>query len=357
MLVLFNVFPFIDSNDKLRLEHIKFFNDKLTDNAVNFSSYLEDYDDKWSYENTDLPVVERFLLGTPDEDTNEDFIGFPIIYSDIRNRPDAQVIEIPYQWKTNIKYWDDNFTATDALSERDMLACTSQNMAYKYFNKTTAPSDVVIISEDLNNLSLAYQSGEVVYSNEFSVTNTDPHTLTYGISAITGNVDVFIRRRSTDAVISNVVNLSSVATSTAVLTVTASVADAQLVIEAQANGTLTGYFALAYNANRSYRIVPNFETEALETLTINAPFSHGDIFANWWQDNRPSREATYNGSDYVFNNTRFNLRRETVKFHYSGVINPLYGFNDGSAIGKIEKWKRSLATDFYEIDVIYQEDE
>ena len=82
-----------------------------------------------------------------------------------------------------------------------------------------------------------------------------------------------------------------------------------------------------------------------------------NIINNYWKDNGLARTATYNGVALTFNNTEYNLRRDTVKFFYDGVINPLYGFNDGTRIALIEKWKRSPETGFYEIDLIYQEDE
>jgi len=92
-------------------------------------------------------------------------------------------------------------------------------------------------------------------------------------------------------------------------------------------------------------------------VVTNGAFGVGNIFDAYWQDDRISRTGEFNGDAYDFTGTQYNLRRETLKFYYSGVIQPLYGFDDGTRTGKIEKWKRSLDTDFYEIDVIYQEDE
>ncbi|KKL19001.1 hypothetical protein LCGC14_2469840, partial [marine sediment metagenome] len=89
----------------------------------------------------------------------------------------------------------------------------------------------------------------------------------------------------------------------------------------------------------------------------NGAMSIANIFAKWWQDDRIARDATMGGDAYVFNSTKYNLKRKTINIHYSAVINPLYGFNDGDRIGRIQSWKRSLDTDYYEIDVIYQEDE
>lgn len=339
-LKIFRVRAFFDTNDKFRFEHISFFNDRLTDNAVDFSSYIKDYNESWSYENTSIPTLE-ILKMNKDDDSPEDFQDVAIKYSNVRNRPDAQTVDF-----TSSFYSD--FTTMGVADDLAIFGATP-NTAYKWFN-----IDMASLTEDGNSISAVSDTiGQYCGSNDFNCAIAG-YSLTVNASVCSGDFNFYIVDRSTGTTISNVVSVTSTGETTGTLTTTATQPDAFLRIESTATGTLTAWITLDYEFRFA---VPTIPGASSGNSVSNGAMSAANIVEAWWQDDRLSKKGVIFGSDYVFTSSQFNLRRETLKFHYSGVINPLYGFDDGTRVGKIEKWKRSLDTDFYEIDVIYQEDE
>ena len=345
-LKLLRIWVFFDTNDKLRFEHIKFFNDRLTDNAVDFSAYIEDYNEVWNYENTSIPVKETLKLSEVEDDSDEDFLSADIIYSNIRNRPDAESADFTSEFYSNLNYFDtgtiDPFTVFGAFF----------NQVHTLFNIS-----MTSLISDGNGFSTIFAASTPRYcgSNDIRVFSAGRgYSLTVEISAITGVFDVYLEDRSSSALISNKITVNSTGTTSGTLTSTAPADDGFLKIEATSTGGMGGWITLDYDETI---MIPTKEAILSGDPKTNGALSTGNIIDSWWQDDRLSRDAELNSVPYNFNSTQYNLRRETLKFHYADVINPLHGFDDGTRVGKIEKWRRSLTTDFYEIDVIYQEDE
>ncbi len=344
-LKLFRAYLWFDDNDKLRYEHISYLNDKLTDNAVDFSSYLEEYNEIWSYENTSIPVSEKISMGGQD-DLGDDFVVQSIQYSDVRNRTDATVKEHTFSLFSDLSFY-----SSDVIADDLVLFSGLENHVFELRN-----DDMDSLTADFNSFDIAWDIGETCGSQNIDVTSADEFVVQVTPSTYTGLMRVFLQNRGTSATISNVINIPRPAGGGGTLTATASASDGRLVFEGHtdASGTMIGWVTLTHSQNV---MVPNIEGVITSDVITNGPFGIGNIFAAWWQDDRISHSGEFNSNTYDFTSTQYNLRRETIKFYYSGVIQPLFGFNDGTRVGKIEKWKRSLDTDFYEIDVIYQEDE
>lgn len=348
---LFNVWCFFDSNDKLRLEHVKFYIDKLVDNAVDYSAYIEDYDKVWSYESATIPTTDKIKMTTEDDQTDEDFIGYDIIYSEARNRPDAQTRELTSEFFSDMNFYDDEgLTKTDSL-----VFSTTLNKAYKWTNTSMSS-----FSATKNNLQCTAPGGGagVATSNDFQTVALTGYTLKTNMSAISGTLSISIYDRTTTTIRSNTVNISSTGSASNTLTTlaTGSRIDNYLRISLTASGSFTGWIVLE-NPNQERIDVPNIEGFASSSVKTNGAFSVANIFESWWQDNGLSRSATYNSVANTFNNTEYNLRRKEISVHLSSIPDALHGFNDGSRIAKIEKWTRDLDTDYYTIYLIYQEDE
>jgi len=352
LMKMLNVYCFFDSNDKLRWEHIKFFIDKLTDNAVDFSSYIKDYDEVFSYIKTDIPILEKIEFRTESDQTDNDFLGYDIIYSELRNRPDVQAKETRSQYFTDLNYYEDNSLTFDQL-----LISAAPMYAYKFTNV-----DMVSYVSSQNQLNMTSGvGGGVATSNDFRVSTGNDVDVTVNATTMTGTLSMTIKDRSSGASISNTVDITTTGTTSDTFVMTASANDAYIELSLSASGSFTGYVLAEYNVGVNNIIttlvVPVEEGFATTNPKTNGHFSSANIFNNYWKDVGLSRSATYNGSAITFDNTSYNLIREDIRIHYSGVINPLYGFNDGTRIGMIEKWERDLDTDYYTISVIYQEDE
>jgi hypothetical protein len=348
MLRLIRVWVFFDTNDKLRFEHIKFFNDRLTDNAVDYSSYIEDYDDEWSYLDVTTPPLETVVLQTKDDDTDTDFASENIKYSDVRNRADATPLEFISQFSSNLGYYDTSGVGTD----RDIIWGGHRNHTYAYFN-----GDATSLTNDYNSFTVSYNSSDYWGSNDFR-TESDDYIFTTFVSSLSGSAIAYIADRSTEAILSNNVIINSTGLTTLTLICTAQADDAYLKFVARTNGSMTAdYVTLVNDTNSTVSVIPSITAIVSNTIKTNGSFSVGNIIDSWWQDDRLSREATINGSDYDFNGTQYNLARKEIRIHLDTVPNPLYGFNDGTRVGMIEKWSRDLDTDYYTIYLIYQEDE
>jgi len=351
LMQLYNVICFIDSNNKLRYEHIKYFTDKLIDNAVDYSTFINDYDKVWSYDTVNIPTTEKITMRIEDGQTDNDFIGYPIIYSEIRNRSDVQTYEYITSYFSDLEYYNDN-----SLTYRGVLFSSSKNKAYKWYELQSLSS----YAADKNYLTLVGGGGtQYVGSNDFVVTNTTAYNLTVDADALPGASEIILQiyDRSSGAAISNAVTISSTGVTNDTLTATATANDAYLRLTLDpGTSEFTGYIILE-EPNDNFITVPTITGLTSSSVRTNGAFSVSNIFNFWWQENRLSRSGTYNGDTFNFNNTQYNLRRDDIRIHYSGVINPLYGFNDGTRVGMIEKWERDLDTDYYTISVIYQEDE
>ncbi len=344
-LKIFRVYFWFDDNDKLRYEHISYLNDKLTDNAVDFSAYIEEYNEIWSYDNTGIPVSEKISMGGA-ADIGDDFVVQSIQYSNVRNRPDAMVVDNAFSLISDIGSY-----SSEVITDDLVLFSALENHVYELRN-----DDMDSFSADFNSFDIEWSVGQTCGSQDIDVTLADEFTVQVTPSSYTGLIRVFLEDRSTSTPISNVIDIPRPGGGGGTLTASASATDGRLIIEGHtdATGAAIGWVTLTHS---NYVMVPNIEGVISSDVITNGPFGIGNIFNAYWQDDRISRSGEFNDITYDFNNTQYNLRRETIKIHYSAVINPLYGFNDGDRVGRIESWKRSLDTDYYEIDVIYQEDE
>lgn len=344
-LKLFNTWIWFDDNDKLRYEHISYLNDKLTDNAVDFSAYMNDYDEAYEYENTSIPVLETISLSEND-DFGDDFVVQNVQYSDVRNRIDTIKIDNSFQLITDLNYY-----SSDTIDDDLVLFSGLENHVYELRN-----DDMTSFDSDFNSFDIAWNVSDVCGSQNIEITNGFAYAVTVTTTTYTGLMRTYLEDRSTGDIISNIINITRPGGSSGTLTATAYAEDGRVVIEGHtdASGTAVGWITLTHS---NYVMVPNIEGAISSDVITNGPFGIGNIFDAYWQDDRISRSGDFNSKTYDFTSTQYNLRRNPLKFHYSAVINPLYGFNDGTRVGKIDKWKRWLDTDFYEIDVIYQEDE
>ena len=348
---LFRCYAFFDTNNKLRFEHISFFNARLTDNAVDFSSYVNDPDEEFTYMQETIPYLETLSMRADDDNTDEDFTEFDVTYSPLRNRTDTKTYDHQSQLYSYLTSY-----GSDAITDRMTLWSGLSNHTYAFFD---IDMDSFASSDNLIDVGWNVGASDVICgSNDFKAEITVGYTLSANITSLTGECEVSIVDRSSSDVISNVVTISSSGVVSETLTASATAYDAYLLIEGTVSDTghLEGWFTLVHS-NTKMIIIPTVAGAFSDNPKTNGAMSIANIFDSWWQDDRLSRGATAGGDAYVFDGTAHNLRRETMTFYYSSVINPLYGFNDGTRVGKIEKWKRSLVTDFYEIDIIYQEDE
>lgn len=347
-LLLFRVYVFFDSNDKLRFEHIKFFNDKLTNNAVNYSAKIKSYDNVWSYDIVEITGLEILALNTETDDSDSDFKSSEILYSKVRNKPDLETKEHSFELKANLSYY-----GTGTLAESLLVWGAHENSIYKFFN-----GDATSFTSDYNTFVVTYSNGQYWGTSDFRVALIgDDFTVSVFVSAISGSFDVYIVDRSSGVTISNKMNVNSTGLNSITLTTTAAADDAYIKFEATANGSATSSYATLVNQNVPEYTIPSIEAIASSAIKTSGAFTTGNIIDRWWQDDRLSREAEVDGSSVTFDDTYYNLRREDVRAYIDTTPNPLYGFNDGSRIGRIEKWTHDLDTDFYSISIIYPEDD
>jgi len=346
-LKLFNIYPYFDINNHFRLEHLSYFIDKLTDNAVDFSAYINDTHNQWEYVTEQLPVADRIKMPDEDGQSEEDFITYDIIYSNVQNRPDVQKRELSTQ------YFSDLYELTGLISDKDLIFSCYGTNAYEFTNV-----DIVDFSTDKNYISMPQSLvSDYVYatSNDFSVTiGAYGVDVTVQTTTLAATMGLTIRKRSDGTALSNTIVVSSPGTTTGNFTISNSSEDAYLEVEIRSFGRFIGYIILTDELVKTAANVTGFLSGDVKT---NGHFSVANIFNNYWKDNGLSRSATYNGDAVTFDNTEYNLRRKEVRMHYTGTINPLYGVNDGTRIAMIEKWERDLDTDFYTLYLIYQEDE
>jgi hypothetical protein len=347
-LKLFRIYVFFDTNDKLRLEHIKFFNDKLTDNAVDYSAKIESYDDEWNYENTSLAVVENISLDQGEDSVDEDFQSTDIIYSVIRNRPDAEKIDYQYNLFSDIG------SVSGSVVDEITIAGAIDNCIYKLFDV-----DMVSFSSDFNSFNIQWNVGtgaDKCKSSDIRIgAGLNDIDITVQLSSLSGQFDVYLVNISGGADNSNKITVSSTGTTTGTLTPIANV-DSSLRIEGTSGspGSAIGWIAGIRDLNFT---IPTIDGIGSGSPQTSGAFSVTNIIDSWWKDDRLSRSGTISGVSKTFDGTEYNLRRETIRIYSETVPNPLYGFNDGTRIGKIEKWTRYLDTNYYDIDIIYQEDE
>ena len=343
---LFNILAFFDSNDKLRFEHTKFFIEKLEDNAVDFSAFIESYDNEFSYEETNIPTTQKLSLRYEEDQTDVKFSKEFVKYSDVRNRPDMQVIENTFSSFSDIDYYLDNSQTHDRL-----IYSNAVNMVYDWTNVSMSTFLSSVNSIDAISLNVS----SLAKSNYLNIQALKNYPLVVHADTFTASIMyVSLRNASTGAAVSNVVNISGTGDTSVNLSTTWG-GEAYLRIEIN-TGRFVGYITLGRSTSGYYH-VPIMDAQIGRTAENNAHFAADNILYQYWNYDGLSRSGTLNGTAYTFNGTQYNLKRKDVHFNYSGVINPLHGFNDGTRIGEIQSWTRSLDTDFYTISVNYQEDE
>ena len=230
-----------------------------------------------------------------------------------------------------------------------------KNQAYQIEDR-----DMLTFSGELNYIDITWNSGGRCHSTDFYASGGASYTVTWNFSSFSGSMQFDIRDRSAGTLISNTITTTS-ATGSGTLTLTTGgtpTPDAFLEITgAFSSGSAQGWVTLELPSSFYAPAVPTITGIKTNSAQTNGAFSVGNIINEWWQDDRPSRTGIINGSDYTFDNTQYNLKRKVIRIHYDGVINPLFGFNDGDRIGMIDRWTRDLDTDYYDIYLKYQEDE
>jgi len=349
-LKLLRVWIFFDSNNKLRFEHIKFFNDKLINNAVDYSDYIKSYNDEWSYEITSIPIAEKVAISVESDNTDVDFNATDIIYNTTRNRPDSQMIDYQYPIKTDLGYYG------ISISDNIFMISGIKNHIYKIFDVS-----MLTFSSTFNYLDVSFNSGLIAHSNDFYAAGGQEYSFNADMTtSFSGSYTVQIRDRSSSALISNTLTIvTAIGSGTITLTTGGTpTEDAYLRITGNSlGGNMEGWMTLEPTGTPYRAVTPTINGISSASPKSNGAFSVANIIDYWWKDDRLSRAGTINSVPYSFNSTQYNLQRKEIRVYITSIPNPLYGFNDGTRIGMIDKWTRDLDTDFYTIYLIYQEDE
>jgi hypothetical protein len=344
MLRIFQIYPFFDSNDKLRFEHISFFVDKLTDNAVAFT--LNSYEQNYSYLLTEIPVSEHLELtdGGEDYETDVDWGELKIVYSAIRNRPDATEIKHSFDYYTNLSYYYQNPTT---FSSFKALAAGFKNLVMDNW----VNGDMASFSATRHALTLSFTAGQYCKSANFSTASI---SLICTLNSSTwGTLTVGIYDRSSGLLISDTQQFSANGSKT--LSIPSPTDDMYLKITADDTGDFAGYVLLEFDPN--YEDVYNnpWAVGLKSTNSImNGDFCKANILYNYWRDYRLTKAGTMNGSAETFLSTQWLLQQKNVKRYYATPPEPLYGLS-GDYIARINEWTRELETGYIDMNLTYQE--
>lgn len=347
MLRVFQIYPFFDSNGKLRFEHLKFFEDKLIDNAVSIS--LEQVDDNFKYEDSQLIVYEELSLQTEEAETDEDWGKLPITYSGIRNRIDSteQIYSLT-NWFTNASYFNTNYAD---FTNYFVIFAGFQNHVMNWSNV-----DMLTFTAANHYLTFTGGNANECGSKNFKSYNTG-FTLIANVVSITGSLEVSVYSRAT-GINSDVITWTTTGAKSETLTlIDGNKSDNYLKLQWSGGpgNSFEGWLNL-YNTPGGVFINPWAVGSASTTNVMNGPFSKANILNSYWTYGRAAKAGTMNGSAKTFDSTAYNLNRGTLKKYYATVPNPLFGLNDGTRIGRIKSWKRVIDTGYFELDLSYQED-
>lgn len=347
MLRLFQVYPYFDSNNKLRFEHISKILYYLNLNAISVTP--SSYDEQWSYYMPELPVMEKIKMY--DDSTTDsaylDFYGKDIIYSYIRNRIDAINIETTFNYYTNLYNYDADRTL---FKNTILLMAGFKNVVMEDW----VNSDIGTFSNSHHYFNMAHSTGQFCMSKHFK--GYTAFTLNVVASTLTGSMKFGIYKHDTpDALISNEISVTGTGTTTGTLTLTESAPDNCYLRLTSTDdpSTFVGYVTL-WDSGQLYFYNPNGPSKLAAAL-INGHFAIANIQDKYWKDYRLSKSGTMNGSAETFNSSQYNLIRKNIKQYFSTVPDPLEGVDDGTKIGMIKSWTRNLDSGFIDMEIGYQE--
>ena len=351
MLRVFQIYPYFDSNDKLRFEHISRIISRLESGAISIT--LNTYDAGFEYDSTSIPVQEEIKMysdSTSNEDY-DDFYGVPIEYSYIRNRIDAQNIDLTFEYYTNLV----NFIVDRTVFANVKLLISG----YKNFVMTWRnDGSIGTYSNTDHTFDILFSSGQYCQSYDFHCDGYTSYTLTVVATTLTEDIVFGIRDRSSGALLSNEITISSTGTTSDTLVIAAPPSDTDCVLRLASaagvgSGEFVGYVFLEELSGDWYY---NPQGEGiLADPVANSDFSIAEIQDKYWKDYRISRTGTMNGGAETFNTTQYNLMRTTINQYFASPPSPLNGIFDQNMIGKINSWTRNIETGFIEMEIGYQE--
>ena len=348
MLTLFQIYAFFDSNDKLRLEHISFFKDKLENNAVSIS--LENYDNRFNYVISDIITREELEMMTSDEAKTygltvySDWGKLPIVYSQVRNREDLQVKTYSFRdFYTNLDFYYKQYALFNSYC---MIASGFANLAMDWVN-----IDMDTFTANNHYLTLVFNLvGRTCASKNIPSMASCSVTV---VGVVVGEFTISIWDRSGNNLNSDTLTVTTSGTTSGTLTVITPSDDMFFKIDATVDGEFEGYIVATF---AELYINPWNTGKKSTANAMNGDFSKANILDSYWKDGRASLSGTMNGTVQAFSSTAYNLQRKTIKQYFAAPPNPLYGMNDGTRIGKIKSWERDLDTGYIDLDLTYQED-
>jgi hypothetical protein len=352
MLRVFQIYPYFDSNNKLRFEHISRIISRLESGAVSIT--LNTYDAGFEYDLTSIPLQEEIKMyndSTSNEDY-DDFYGVPIEYSYIRNRIDAQNIDLTFEYYSNLV----NFIVDRTVfANVKLLISGYKNLVMTWRND----GGIGTYSNTDHAFNIGFSSGQYCQSYDFYCEGSTGYTLTVVATTLTEDIVFSIRDRHTGIALSNAVTITSTGTTTDTLTVSnpPPIQEDMILRLASAAGVGSGQFVgyvLLEELSGDWYYNPQGEGILTDPIA-NSDFSIAEIQDKYWKDYRLSKAGTMNGVAETFATTQYNLKRKPIKQYFSTVPNPLNGMNDGSNIAKIENWTRNLDSGYIEMQLNYQE--
>jgi hypothetical protein len=352
MLRLFQIYPYFDSNDKLRFEHISRIISRLESGAVSITT--SSYGAGFEYDSTSIPVMEEVKMyndSTASEDY-DDFYGVPIEYSNIRNRIDAQNIDLTFPYYSNLI----NFIVDrTAFANVKLLISGYKNLVMKWRND----GGIGTFSNTDHTFNIAFSSGQYCQSYDFYCEGTTGYTLTVVATTLTEDIVFTIRDRHTGIALSDPITVSSTGTTTDTFAISnpPPVQEDLVLRLASADGVGSGQFigyVFLEDLTEDGYYNPIGEGILADPIA-NGSFSIAEIQDKYWKDYRVSKSGKMNGSVVTFNSTKYNLKRTLVRQFFSTIPNPLNGINDGTKIAIIDSWTRFLDSGFIELQLNYQE--
>lgn len=344
MLRIFQIYPYFDENGKLRFEHIRYFIQKLENNA----EYLEfyNYDHNYSYKAVEMPLSETLTFDDlGDMEMNYfDWKTLKLTYSPVRNRPDSLEIAHSFDYYTNADYYYQNRAATK------MLVAGFNNLTMDNWANGTMSS----FSADRHYLTITAGVATQWCGSANFKSNTLIDVTVYADS-ITGEFEVMVYDRSDGTLNSDTFIVDTVGETTAQLTIDTPSNDMYIRIVANENGTFEGYIIVKDHIESQYTNPWAVGVVSTDPV-MNGDFSKANILNDYWKDYRLALRGTMNGVLTDFVSTIYNKVQKDVNRYWAEVPNPLYGVFNGTYIARIYEWTRVPDTGFIDMTLSYQED-
>ena len=360
LLKIFQIYIFFESDTILRIEHIKYIETELQDNAVSLT--LDNDENEWSYLEEILPLSEELRLDEDDDNTDPDFHFQSIVYTQSSVGDDTKFVSNTFTQFTDIdKYISDsteyedldflmagNYQHIEEFKESGVSVTDTYKNDFTYTEVAAIPTETRLLSNDIN------------FDDEFSDIIFDCFVY-LDLSGATSCTACF-RDRSTGSIISDTQALSNGDNTFTLTSNGGDESDAVFCIyfTAAQFDTVAGYATVRTQYNATYAKPERLASEIgvnSSDYKPNGPFSQANIVDNWWGTNRPTNSGTINGVAKSFTDSQRSIQRETKPRYYPNDINMRYGINDGTRIAKIKTYKRDLDTDFVTFTLVYAEDE